>query len=384
MVSPSKNVRLKRERLEKARAKRWLKPATIPKKKEKEQRSSIPVRQEGLPSNYQDFDERNRRYQLQRKARKKQEPVRKPNVGPPRKTWKVLSKSRKQALIREMRRGYEGNIKLLSKEFVSEVARIPVQRLRFQYQMVLESGEILGGEFEMTKEKKDYVFEKIRKKKREIEETEEEERVKEQKKEKRRQKGFQVLAEVAKSSVSKRVLQDILWASDGDLKNCFLQQLQKEIDEEMQEKLPSHSFEKGVDGQWVDPKQLVDLIFPSMVGKVHCPSWMVVVLSGDGRKSGKNHGVILTLKICVGNARGNYVSSVYPIAISRGTEKYQNLKMMFQSLREPLQVFFFFFFFLFFFFSFSFFFFFFSFKNGVSISPRTFAGFLFFFFFFFF
>ena len=109
-----------------------------------------------------------------------------------------------------MQRGYEGNIKLLSKEFMSEVARIPVQRLRFQYQMVLESGEILGGEFEMTKEKKDYVFEKIRKKKRKIEETEEEERVKEQKKEKRRQKSFQILAEVAKSSVSKRVLQDIL------------------------------------------------------------------------------------------------------------------------------------------------------------------------------
>ena len=119
-----------------------------------------------------------------------------------------------------------------------------------------------------------------------------------------------------------------------------------------------------------------------MVGKVHCPSWMVVMLLGDGQKSGKNHGVILTLKICVGNVRGNYVSSVYPIAISRGTEKYQNLKMMFQSLREPLQVFFFFFFFLFFFFSFSFFFLFFSFKNGVSISPKTFAGFLFFFFFF--
>ena len=75
MVSPSKNIRLKQERLEKVRAKRWLKPTTIPKKKEKEQRSSIPVRQEGLPSNYWDFDEWNRRHQLQRKAQKKQEPV---------------------------------------------------------------------------------------------------------------------------------------------------------------------------------------------------------------------------------------------------------------------------------------------------------------------
>ena len=107
----------------------------------------------------------NRRYQLQRKARKKQELVRKPNVGPPRKTWKVLSKSRKQALICEMWRRYERNIKLLSKEFVSEVARIPVQRLRFQYQMVLESGEILGGEFEMMKEKKIMCLRKFEKRK---------------------------------------------------------------------------------------------------------------------------------------------------------------------------------------------------------------------------
>jgi hypothetical protein len=322
--------------------KKIMKPK-VETKKEK----AMSIFEEGLPSNFRDHDMKRRQVLRRLKTRTAKNAVlallqteteclaRRNPAGAPKKGWDELTLSRKQVLVREMRKGFDGKLRQVSKQFMSELHRSEVHSLRVKYDVILKSGDVLEGGFEIRKEKKDYDFEKIR-----VCRVSKATTVsKEMKKEQKKKKGFQVLAELAKSSVSKRVLQDILWAADGELKACFLDKLQSGIDEEMRGKLPTYPIAEGVDGRWVDPTVLVELVFPSLKKKVNYPTWFVVVFSGDGRKSGKTHGVLLSLKLIVGNTRGNSVSAVYPIAISRGTEKYANLVMMMEKLHKPLQVF---------------------------------------------
>jgi hypothetical protein len=344
----SRKKTAKRANLGAARLEHGLKPRSPSKKKT--QTITVSIFDDGLSKDYRDFEPRKRSYAVRRNASLRSQKILSivlggppKEAGAPRKTWTELSHSRKQAILRDMKRGFEGKMRNLSKNFVGEFSQVGVKRLRVQYDMELESGELVAGGFELRREQKDYEYEKIRGPVGRSTESpaEKKKRKKEEKKAKKERLGYQVLAELAKSSTSQRVLQDLLWAQEGDLRKCFLDKLQEGIDEEMHRKLPTRMFARGVDGRWIHPRVLVELVLPILLGKVHCPSWLVIVLSGDGRKSGSTHGVVITLKICVGNARGTWETAVYPIAISRGTEKYANLKLMLDMLRGPLKVVFF-------------------------------------------
>ena len=107
---------------------------------------------------------------------------------------------------------------------------------------------------------------------------------------------MKVLYTYTTSSMSSRLLQDVLQATGGDIKSCFVKKLAKEVDERMAESLSIHLIVgEGVDGCWIDPLQLLNAVLPSYDWKGR--ENVKVVLSGDGRKSGKNQGVIVTLKV---------------------------------------------------------------------------------------
>jgi hypothetical protein len=176
-----------------------------------------------------------------------------------------------------------------------------------KFEVKFKSGEQQSGGF-VYLEDKDYEYEEIRKpslKDRLGNKCDE----RKAKNNRTRKSGFQVLAELAKSSMSQRLFQDVLWAQGGDLRASFLGKLQKEIDIEMGEKLPLKDFGPGVDGRWIDCWTLVELILPSLLKKMN------LVLSGDGRTSGNISGVVMTLKIVVMNQKGKYVSGIYLIVI---------------------------------------------------------------------
>lgn len=102
------------------------------------------------------------------------------------------------------------------------------------------------------------------------------------------------------------------------------------IDAKLAEQIPIHQVMHDVDAHYVDPVALLSIVLPTL----HFPhnELIRVVLSGDGRKSGKNYGVILTLKIMGDGGE----EKVYPIAIGRGTENYDNIKLLLGKLHQPL------------------------------------------------
>jgi len=144
-----------------------------------------------------------------------------------------------------------------------------------------------------------------------------------------------VLFVATRNSISTRSLQDLLSNANGDLRYCLIRSLRKSVDDEICCFLPIFPVADGVDAAYFNIQNLLNLVLPKL-SLPHTPDRIIrLSFSGDGRVSRRMHSILFTLKVVTANHQST--QNCFPVAVARGNEKYENVKIVLNKLYSDLK-----------------------------------------------
>ena len=139
--------------------------------------------------------------------------------------------------------------------------------------------------------------------------------------------------------IATRTLQDVLSACGSKVKAHTVWNLKKQLNFELDQRVPIQQLKPGSDAFYIDPEKLLKYILPGLVerGEIR-GSQITICISGDGRNMNilrEKASIIISLKIALGDSHST--KYLLPIALARGKECRENIALIMSALKESLQ-----------------------------------------------
>jgi hypothetical protein len=136
-------------------------------------------------------------------------------------------------------------------------------------------------------------------------------------------------------NIPRRTLQSVLSTIDSPVRAYQVWNRKKALDETLQSLIPIERLKEGVDAAMMSPLCLAQALISHLNLKPGA-IW-TLSFSGDGKLSRSQNGLVFNLKSLHDSSLAQSPSTVFPVALARAKENYDNIRVMMKSLTPSLR-----------------------------------------------